>query len=155
MATNANAVLETNLAYHLYSLIRDEEIGEDEESVVLQEIVPKSVLGYIVEQQSDADRDLYFLYHVDTSEEELTPGLGAISETNSPWGKPASAIAFSRALVPMLSDIFLGTKWDDYRETENPRETLWGNSMNVLYFDGHVNTVQVDNYEWAEVLPSQ
>ena len=139
------------LAYYLNEMIVENEDDTALQGVnnkIFKEMVPKFVLPFLEDGQED--RELYYIFHVDINEENPLPGTPS-NPAESVWGKKGVAISFSKASVPMLSDIYLGSKWDDYKTEET--QTLWGNTFNVLFYNGSVATLREDAFEWAESIP--
>jgi prepilin-type N-terminal cleavage/methylation domain-containing protein len=142
---------ESNLAYYLNEmLVENEDTTESERAKekIFKEMVPKFVLPFL--EDGEEDRELYYIFHVDIEDEDPLPGA-ASNPAKSVWGKKGVAINFSKASVPMLSDIYLGSKWEDFKTEET--QTLWGKTFNVLYYNGSVATLREDDFDWAVSIP--
>ncbi len=142
----------TQLAYYLAEQLWESSMpaAERAKQTILKEIVPKIALPF-VEQSGGEQRDLYFLFHVSTDETDPMPGPASIDTTTSVWGKKGGRIAFNKAQVPMLSDIYLSAAWEDYKDEDV--QTFWGDTFNILYFDGHGETLKAAKFPWVEAVP--
>ncbi len=145
----------TMLVYFLeeYLTVDEEENDEaQDDRKYLIDFAPNVAHPYIEKDGEGPNREVYYLFHVSTDLEDPQPGPSSIDSAKSVWGRPKASIAFSRVQVPMLSDIYLSAKWDDYKEDDV--QTFWGKIFNVLYFDGHVDTLKADKFDWIEVIPN-
>ena len=139
------------LAYYIEDLIDTEATEEEKKNrKILREIVPRSVLPFLEKGEGNEEREIYFLYHVDIDDTDPKPGSGSINPRNSAWGNKSAAIGFQRGQVPMISDIYLGEAWSDFK-TED-MQTFWGHTFNVQYFDGSIQTLREDKFEWKEAI---
>lgn len=139
------------LAYYFDEMI-DPDQEDDSERKVLREIVPKAILPYLEEGEGNEKREIYFLYHIDIDNTDPIPAPSSLRPGNSPWGNKATAIGFPKGRVPMLSDIYLGPAWNDYKTKD--KQTFWGNTFNVHYWDGSVATLREEDFEWRDVVTS-
>jgi prepilin-type N-terminal cleavage/methylation domain-containing protein/prepilin-type processing-associated H-X9-DG protein len=148
----ASVASPTQLATYLAEQLWESSMPASERAkqTILKEIVPKIALPFVQEPGGEA-RDLYFLYHVSTDETNPLPGPASIDPTTSVWGKKGGRISFNKAQVPMLSDIYLSAAWEDYKDEDT--QTFWGDTFNILYFDGHGETLKASKFPWVEVIP--
>ncbi|MEM9481391.1 MAG: type II secretion system protein [Verrucomicrobiota bacterium] len=144
---------ESNLAFYLADVFNIEGDEEIESEDYVYQMVPEVLLPTIEKAgQQGWNRDLFFLFHIEADidpNDEIT--LSSLNPGASYWGRPGAVISFNQAEAPMFSDIYINRQWQDFQKGPG-QKTFWGNVFNVLYVDGHVESLKEPEFKWRNVV---
>ncbi|MEM0896002.1 MAG: type II secretion system protein [Verrucomicrobiota bacterium] len=143
---------ESNLAFYLadvFNVDGDREVASEDH---VRQLVPDVLIPTIERAGRQGwNRDLFYLFHIEADippRDEVT--LSSLNPSASYWGRPGGVISFNKAEAPMFSDIYMGKQWEDFRKSAG-QKTFWGDVFNVLFVDGHVESIKEPNFKWRNV----